>query len=44
MSSPSALFAKVDLSTKPSCQQSYVDNWRKIIAPQPWNETHLKFY
>src|SRR3954467_1985494 len=33
-----------DLSTKPSCQQSYVDNWRTIIAPQPWNELHLKFY
>ena len=33
-----------DLSTKPSCQQSYVDNWGTIIAPQPWNETHLKFY
>jgi arylsulfatase A-like enzyme len=35
---------KEDLSTKPSCQQSYVDNWGSIIAPQPWNETHLKFY
>ena len=33
-----------DLSTKPSCQQSYVDNWGSIIAPQPWNEIHLKFY
>ena len=33
-----------DLSTKPSCQQSYVDNWGSIIAPQPWNQTHLKFY
>src|SRR3954453_20602727 len=33
-----------DLSTKPSCHQSYVDNWGRIIAPQPWNETHLKFY
>src|SRR4051795_3246940 len=33
-----------DLSSKPSCQQSYVDNWRTILAPQPWNETHLKFY
>ena len=33
-----------DLSTKPSCQQSYVDNWATIIAPQPWNELHLKFY
>lgn len=33
-----------DLSTKPSCQQSYVDNWGTIIAPQPWVESHLKFY
>src|SRR3954453_1199521 len=33
-----------DLSTKPSCQQSYVDNWGSILAPQPWNELHLKFY
>jgi arylsulfatase A-like enzyme len=33
-----------DLSTKPSCQQSYNDTWGKIIAPQPWIETHLKFY
>ena len=35
---------KEDLSTKPSCQQSYVDTWGKILAPQPWIETHLKFY
>src|SRR3954463_2701412 len=35
---------KEDLSTKPSCQQSYVENWSTIIAPQPWNELHLKFY
>jgi arylsulfatase A-like enzyme len=33
-----------DLSTKPACHQSYVDMWGKIIAPQPWVETHLKFY
>jgi arylsulfatase A-like enzyme len=33
-----------DLSTKPSCQQSYADTWGKIVAPQPWIETHLKFY
>jgi len=33
-----------DLSTKPSCQQSYVDNWATTLAPQPWIETHLKFY
>jgi hypothetical protein len=35
---------KEDLSTKPSCQQSYLDNWGSILAPQPWIETHLKFY
>ena len=33
-----------DLSTKPSCQQSYVDAWGKILAPQPLIETHRRFY
>jgi arylsulfatase A-like enzyme len=33
-----------DLSTKPRCQASYNDEWGKILAPQPWVETHLKFY
>lgn len=33
-----------DLSTKPDCQASYVKEWGKILAPQPWIETHLKFY
>ena len=33
-----------DLSTKPSCQQSMVDVWGKLLAPQPWIQTHLKFY
>ena len=33
-----------DLSTKPSCHQSYADTWGKIAAPQLWIETHLKFY
>ena len=33
-----------DLSTKPRCQQSIVDLWARIAAPQPWIETHLKFY
>jgi arylsulfatase A-like enzyme len=33
-----------DLSTKPACQQSYVDAWSKMLAPQPWIETHRKFY
>ena len=35
---------KEDLSTKPACQQSMVDLWGTILAPQPWIETHLKFY
>jgi arylsulfatase A-like enzyme len=33
-----------DLSTKPSCHASYNEEWGKILAPQPWIETHLKFY
>ncbi len=33
-----------DLSTKPRCQASYNEEWGKILAPQPWIETHLKFY
>jgi len=33
-----------DLSTKPECQQSMVDVWGRLLAPQPWIETHLKFY
>jgi arylsulfatase A-like enzyme len=33
-----------DLSTKPSCQAPYNEEWGKLGAPQPWIETHLKFY
>jgi arylsulfatase A-like enzyme len=33
-----------DLSTKPSCQQSYVDEWKTIAVPQPWIELHRKFH
>jgi arylsulfatase A-like enzyme len=33
-----------DLSTKPSCQAPYNEEWAKLGAPQPWIETHLKFY
>jgi arylsulfatase A-like enzyme len=33
-----------DLSTKPAAQQSYVDAWGKMLAPQPWIETHRRFY
>jgi arylsulfatase A-like enzyme len=32
------------LSTKPTCQASYEEEWGRILAPQPWTETHLKFY
>jgi arylsulfatase A-like enzyme len=33
-----------DLSTKPTCQASYNEEWGRILAPQPWIEAHLKFY
>ena len=33
-----------DLSTKPRCQQSYTDTWPRLGAPQPWTQTHLRFY
>jgi arylsulfatase A-like enzyme len=33
-----------DLSTKPTCQQSYIDVWPKMYAPQPFIETHRRFY
>lgn len=33
-----------DLSTKPTAQQSYIDVWGKMLAPQPWIETQRKFY
>ncbi len=33
-----------DLSTKPRCQQSMVDLWSRIAAPQPWIQAHLKYY
>ncbi len=33
-----------DLSTKPTCQQSYADEWKQLAAPQPWIETHRKFH
>lgn len=33
-----------DLSTKPGCQQSYVEAWGKMLAPQPLIEMHRKFY
>ncbi len=33
-----------DLSTKPTCHASYNHEFAKFMAPQPWIETHLKFY
>ena len=33
-----------DLSTKPRCQQSMVDLWSRMAAPQPFIEAHLKYY
>ncbi|OJU85065.1 MAG: hypothetical protein BGO11_15760 [Solirubrobacterales bacterium 70-9] len=33
-----------DLSTKPACQASFNDEWKRMLAPQPWVEAHLKFY
>jgi arylsulfatase A-like enzyme len=33
-----------DLSTKPRCQQSMVDLWSRMFAPQPFTQPHLKFY
>jgi arylsulfatase A-like enzyme len=41
---PQAPTHEEDLSTKPVCQTSLNDLWGKILAPQPWTETHLKFY
>ncbi len=41
---PNAPTHKEDLSTKPSAQQSYIDVWGKMLAPQPWIETQRKFY
>ncbi len=35
---------KEDLSSKPACQAAYNDSWTKMAAPQPWIQTHLKFY
>ena len=35
---------KEDLSSKPACQAAYNDSWAKMAAPQPWIQTHLKYY
>ena len=41
---PKAPTQDEDLSTKPACQQSYVDVWGKMLAPQPWVEAQRRFY
>ena len=33
-----------DLSTKPTCHQSYVDAWGSLVAPQPFFESQRRFY
>lgn len=33
-----------DLSTKPTCHQSYVDVWGKMLAPQPQIEAQRRMY
>lgn len=33
-----------DLSTKPICQSSFNEEWKRMLAPQPWIEAHLKSY
>lgn len=35
---------KEDLSTKPQCQQSYVDVYPNMLMPQPTSETYRQFY
>ena len=41
---PDAPTRNEDLSTKPACQQSYIDAWGKMLAPQPWVEAQRRFY
>lgn len=41
---PQAPTREEDLSTKPSCQQSMVDLWPRIGAPQPFVQAHLRYY
>ncbi|MBT9611935.1 MAG: sulfatase-like hydrolase/transferase [Burkholderiales bacterium] len=41
---PDAPTFKEDLSTKPAAQQSYINAWGKMLAPQPWIEAQRKFY
>ncbi len=41
---PQAPTYEEDLATKPTCQQSMVDLWPRIVAPQPWIQAHRKFY
>jgi arylsulfatase A-like enzyme len=41
---PQAPTRHEDLSTKPRCQQSMVDLWGRLAAPQPFIQAHLRFY
>lgn len=41
---PQAPTRHEDLATKPSCQQSMVDLWPRIGAPQPFVQAHLAYY
>ena len=41
---PNAPTFNEDLSTKPACQQSYIDAWGKMLVPQPWVEAQRQFY
>lgn len=41
---PQAPTRHEDLTTKPSCQQSMVDLWPRVAAPQPLVQHHLKYY
>ena len=41
---PDAPTRHEDLSTKPTCQQSYVDVWGTMLAPQPFIPAHRRYY
>jgi arylsulfatase A-like enzyme len=33
-----------DLSSKPTCQQSYAEAWGRLLAPQPFIQANMKLY
>jgi arylsulfatase A-like enzyme len=35
---------KEDLSSKPTCHQSFADAWGKMLAPQPFIQANMKLY